>query len=430
MSEIERPDEVTAAPDEEKKSGELETITNHEAMERLRKGLPLENVKVTRLAFRETFTEPVRLVNVVLNQPRFDGATFEEEVNFKGCTIDRPHFGKQTIFSKGWNLATSTVIRAQMLRVTVVGSLDMSNVHFRGKFVMNRCVVDRIRVWDARFHNWVEFKHCEFREDGDFRSFQADEGFLLNQCKCLCGMRFRGSSINKKLDFTTSEFESMIDLSRTKIHDYAYLENIKQGEKQKFALANIVGDRLLIEPAQIEDRLASEEAGDYTDAMHEYAFLKRVYQTLHQYDREDWAFYRFKVNQRRCCERTWWRPWTKVGQFCDWLVLDQGCGYCTNPFRAIRTALILILIFAAIYASNINQLREGYTLPFPEKPITSMANRVTIGLFLSVATFTSGVGSIEDMAKGWMNVPLMIESLVGILLWGLFIVAFSRKVIR
>jgi hypothetical protein len=34
------------------------------------------------------------------------------------------------------------------------------------------------------------------------------------------------------------------------------------------------------------------------------------------------------------------------------------------------------------------------------------------------------------MSKGWMNIPLLIESLLGSLLWGLFIVAFSRKVIR
>ena len=39
-------------------------------------------------------------------------------------------------------------------------------------------------------------------------------------------------------------------------------------------------------------------------------------------------------------------------------------------------------------------------------------------------------GGIREMAQGWMNVPLMIESLLGTLLWGLFIVAFSRKVIR
>jgi len=41
-----------------------------------------------------------------------------------------------------------------------------------------------------------------------------------------------------------------------------------------------------------------------------------------------------------------------------------------------------------------------------------------------------GRGSIRDVARGWMNVAVMIESIMGTLLFGLFIVAFSRKVIR
>ena len=53
-----------------------------------------------------------------------------------------------------------------------------------------------------------------------------------------------------------------------------------------------------------------------------------------------------------------------------------------------------------------------------------------IGLLTSVSVFTSGFGSLRDAAQGWMNMPLIAESLLGTLLWGLFIVAFSRKVIR
>ena len=53
-----------------------------------------------------------------------------------------------------------------------------------------------------------------------------------------------------------------------------------------------------------------------------------------------------------------------------------------------------------------------------------------IGLLTSVSVFTSGVSGIREMARGWMNMPLIVESMLGTLLWGLFIVAFSRKVIR
>ena len=53
-----------------------------------------------------------------------------------------------------------------------------------------------------------------------------------------------------------------------------------------------------------------------------------------------------------------------------------------------------------------------------------------IAALTSVSAFTSGFGDIRGAAQGWMNLPLIAESLLGTLLWGLFIVAFSRKVIR
>lgn len=49
----------------------------------------------------------------------------------------------------------------------------------------------------------------------------------------------------------------------------------------------------------------------------------------------------------------------------------------------------------------------------------------------SVSVFTSGFGGEHlQNAHGWVLAPLAIEALLGTLLWGLFIVAFSRKVIR
>ena len=119
----------------------------------------------------------------------------------------------------------------------------------------------------------------------------------------------------------------------------------------RFAFTNAVAERILVRPEQLDGRLASEAAGDHAQAMQEYGLLKRVFEGLHRYDHEDWAFYRFKVNQRRSCKRTWQRPWTKLAQFTDWLLLDLGCGYGTNPLRAVRAALVIMLAFSVIYVA-------------------------------------------------------------------------------
>jgi hypothetical protein len=406
-------------------------ISAKEALERLRAGQPLENARVVRLTFRGDFPLPVRLKRVTLVQPNFDGAVFHGGVALHGCTLERANFGRPTEFHQDLDLSGSTLNRLQILRVTVRGKLHCDNVVCRGRFLVKDCRFEGgARFWEARFNGWAEFRGCTFTGESDFRSFHAEEGFNVSKCGFAGNVLFRGSTVTKKFDATGSRFDGLLDFSKAKLHDYAYLEGIEQGEKQRFAFANTLGERLRIRTAQLVGRLASEERRDYAEAMHEYAFLKRAFESLHRYDQEDWAYYRFKVNQRRCCGRSWWRPWTKLLQFADWLILDLGCGYCTDPFRAVRTAALLILVFAIIYVAGIDQFYlDKERMPFGGQP-DDWGNRISIGLFKSVAVFISGVSGIGDMARSWMNVPLILESLLGTLLWGLFIVAFSRKVIR
>jgi hypothetical protein len=407
------------------------TLSAAEALARIRAGEPLENVRVVGLVFRGDFPLPVRLKGVVLVQPRFDGATFQGDVMLHGCTLDRPGFKRPTEIIQNLALTGSTLVRAQVLRLTVRGKVCCDNVTCRGRLLVRDCTFEGgTRFWDARFAGWAEFHDCTFATEADFRSFHAEEGFILKQCRFGGDVLFRGATVCKKFDATGSRFEGLVDLSKAKLHDYVYLEGIEQGEKQRFAFSNALGERLRIRTAQLVGRLRSEEQRDYDAAMHEYAFLKRAFESLHRFDQEDWAYYRFKVNQRRCCGRSWARPWTKLFQFLDWLVLDLGCGYCTDPFRAVRTAALLILVFAVIYMAGIDSLHlEEPKTPFGG-PATQWDNRIAMGLFKSVAVFISGVSGINEMAHGWMNAPLLIESVLGTLLWGLFIVAFSRKVIR
>ncbi len=205
---------------------------------------------------------------------------------------------------------------------------------------------------------------------------------------------------------------------------------IEQGPGQRFAFANALADRILTNRGQLAGRLASECAGEVDVAQQEYGLLKRNFQTLHRYDDEDWAFYRYKVNNRRARPQSWWRPWTKLQRLADYVFLDLGCGYGTNPFRAVVSAGVLILVFAMIYMSSIHSFSIEAP-PLNDQPIDSIGNRALFGLLTSVSVFTAGF-TAEHVTRthGWMLMPLALEALIGTLLWGLFIVAFSRKVIR
>jgi len=89
-----------------------------------------------------------------------------------------------------------------------------------------------------------------------------------------------------------------------------------------------------------------------------------------------------------------------------------------------------MVFFAALYGFGIHHF-DIDTPPLPEQPAESLLNRVVFGATASVSVFTAGLaGEMIHAGKGWMLLPLTVEALLGTLLWGLFIVAFSRKVIR
>jgi hypothetical protein len=407
------------------------TITPAEAFERIARGETIEGVRVVDLVLKGTFEGPVRFRDALLIHPVIDRSEFRAEVAFEHCTLDRPRFGPKTTFGAGLDLRGSTLARAIFRGLVVRGAFRLDNAHLRGQAYASDCTFEgRVRAWETQFGGWMKFERCTFEDDADFRSFHADEGFVLDHCTFARAALFRGATCTKKWDATDSHFHGLLDLSKAKLHDFVYLEGIGQGDGQRFAFHNALAERLLIRTDQLHGRLDSEARGDHARAMQEYGLLKRAFEGLHRYEHEDWAFYRFKVNQRRCSRRSWRRPWTKLAQFFDWLLLDVGCGYGTNPLRAVRAALVIMLAFSLIYIAGAEALPVE-TWPFPGRGDAAyFPNRVLVGLLTSVSVFTSGFGTIRDAARGWMNIPLIVESLLGTLLWGLFIVAFSRKVIR
>ncbi|SIO61790.1 hypothetical protein SAMN05444166_6857 [Singulisphaera sp. GP187] len=405
------------------------TMSAAEALEKLKRGEPIERTRVVGLTLKGEFTEPVRFSKVTLVRFSIEKATFAQEVGFEHCTLERPRFSRKSQFEKGLSLTGSTLIKADLRGITVKGVFRCDNLRTRGRFLIEAARFEgRLRFWEAQFQGWVELKGSEFVDEVDFRSIHVAEGFVISGCQFRSNVLFRGASVQKKWQAESTRFEGMLDFSKAKLHDFVYLEAIEQGETQRFAFTNALAERILIRPEQLVGRLASEAAGDHAQAMQEYGLLKRIFEGLHRYEEEDWAFYRFKVNQRLSKKRTWWRPWTKVACCADWLLLDHGCGYGTNPFRAVRTALAIIFGFALIYALDVGSLHTDHA-PFAGDQST-LANRLMIGTLTSVSAFTSGFGDIRGAASGWINLPLIAESLMGTLLWGLFIVAFSRKVIR
>lgn len=422
-----------AAPDvaaEEHTPAKVE-LSPQQALELIRAGKEIFNARVRKLRLKGLFELPVRFRNCSLVQLDIEGAAFAADVTFSHCSIDRMSVTRGTTFAAGFDLGHSVLNKPTFSKMSVKGLFNAAFTEVKNKLAFSDNTFEgKASFWEAKLHCWVDVKGCEFKQEADFRSVHCGQGFVLSKSTFHGDFLFRGSSVPKKFSADGSRFEKALDLSKAKLPDFCYLEGVESGPGMRFAFLNAVAERILVKPEQVAGRLASEEEGRHADAMHEYGTLKKSYQNLHRYDHEDWAFYRFKVNQRRSKLTTWLRPFGKVRRFCDWLFLDVGCGYGTHPGRAVRMALCIILGFAMLYAANVESFHtDPNKLPF-DGDKTDPGNRLMIGFVNSVSVFTSGMGGIREVAKGWINVAVMIESIMGTLLFGLFIVAFSRKVIR
>ena len=406
-------------------------MTAEQVQEHLKSGQPLTSVTISgKVNLQGNFPNEIKLVGCAAKQLQIHASQLGSNLTFAKCELKRARF-ENLVVEGDLDLRGCDLYRVDFIKCEIKGKVRLDLVSSFQAIRFTQCKFHgQFRLWDGRFHDWVEFTKCQFHDKADFRNFHADEGFVAKDCQFEDDMLFRGSTVCKKLEFSGSRFDAITDFSKAKLRDVTYLEDIEQGPNHRFAFQNALFNRVLIRSSQLKGRLNSEETGEFLIAAEEYGLLKQNFQNLNRYDEEDLAFYRFKVNKRRSRKTSWLRPWTKLTTFLECLFLDLGCGYGAKPFRAVSSALLLMTVFAAIYALEIDRFDE-ITPPIADLAVDHPANRGLFGVVTSVSVFTAGfTGEHLKNAHGWVLIPLAIEALLGTLLWGLFIVAFSRKVIR
>ena len=425
---MQQEEQIESAAGQEREES-LPVLAPRDALERLRTEGKLVKVCVTGLNLQGEFPkglkfDHVRLVRLVVHR-----AVFKEFVDFHACRFVRPQFREST-FEKGVKFNGSTFRAAAFNRMTFHMNVKFDNSTFEGSSQFVDTTFHAARFWEAHVTGWFNFQRCCFHDTADLRSIHAEQGLVFTACHFEGDALFRGLSAAKKVDLTTSRCDALVDFSKAKLNDFVYLEQIEPGPNLQFAFANAIAERLLVSSKLLTGRMKSETDKQHDVAASEFGLLKRNFESLHRYDDEDWAFYRFKINQRKGRPTSWSRPWTKLLRLCDKVLLDWGCGYGTNPLRAVFSALVIIGLFGLLYAAEAKHF-DITAPPFHWLPAEHWVNRLSLGFMTSVSVFTAGFsGDHLRSAHGWVLFPLACEALLGTLLWGLFIVAFSRRVIR
>lgn len=156
--------------------------------------------------------------------------------------------------------------------------------------------------------------------------------------------------------------------------------------------------------------LGEERIGDFDSAAATYRRLKTLYTEYGMYDVAGKFFFREMTVSRKMLQ---WlpNPLPKVRETLYWLL----CGYGERPWQVFVSAAAVVLVLASIYFA-IGTLTPS---TFPHS------------LYYSMVSFTAlGYGSWTPEPTGWVKWLGACEAFVGVSMIALFLVTFTRKMIR
>ena len=422
-------------------------LSGDELKEKLQAGEPLEGYYIERLNLsRMEMDKPVQLVECDIHHLDLNKTTFKEDVNFRRCNV-KTFVGSDAIFEKKFDIKGIRISRGRIQRATFKGpvngeSSELSYTSFHksvfedkttfgwAKFVGDATFTESKFAGDVKFTNGHfsskgNFQKTEWGGVLDFKKVEAESDLDFRDSKFNGDTMFNGTVIRLTLDLAHSEITAgRMDFSNLSVGRSLLLNNLTLGEKMGFRFQNALAPSIILERDTVENHVFPEAEGEYAKAAKEYGFLRSAFEDINRFDDEDWAYYQFKKMERK--GRSWsWNPIQLLMRGMNYLFLDIGCGYGTKPFRTLAVIGVMIVSFACVY------FLSGLPTPAPDEAIFGFGSqtieRIAYSLHLSLIAFSS-YGDLD--IHGPMRLLAMVEYLMGVVFMGLFIVAFSRKVIR
>lgn len=166
-----------------------------------------------------------------------------------------------------------------------------------------------------------------------------------------------------------------------------------------------------LEEADWGNYVIGEEGNkDFRSAENIYRRLKMWYNTAGMYSIAGKFFYR-EMTVKRKSLRWLSNPFPKLRETLYWLL----CGYGERPWQAFASAVVIVVALALIYFAI------GTLTP----------NSFPHSLYYSMVSFTAlGYGSWAAEPMGWVKWLGACESFLGVFIMALFLITFTRKMIR
>ncbi len=415
--------------------------------EKIDAGEKIEGVHIERLSIgRRQISKPINLIECTIDLLDFNNSTFTEDVVVRRCTIDNVVLSEAT-FEKKCDFKRSIIAHGRVQRANFKGDAsfesamigfcsfhqsvfneeaDFSRTTYKGEGTFQ----------EVQFKKGANFTHADFPEKATFKKTQWGEKAIftnieirgdmeLQDAKFEGDIHFNNSVCHLSVDLTQSTLMGRTDFSNIKVDRSLILQGMTLGPKQGFVFKNACTTSIVFTREIVEGHVFPEQDGLYLEASREYSFLRTAFQRINLFDDEDWAYYQFKKCERMGTPLSY-NPLKLLHRLLEYIFLDLGCGYGTKPFRTLGLSFILVLSFGFIYFLALG------TQPSPESYgfNADIVNKLIYGFDSSLIAFSGGYSDLPNRICGSLKIIAMIEYMIGVVLMGLFIVAFSRKVIR
>jgi uncharacterized protein YjbI with pentapeptide repeats len=421
-----------------------ESISSQEAKDRLRAGEELRDLRIDRLTLTKVEIDfAIQIVDCEIGILDFNNSVLKEDVTIRRCRVDMCVLSEARI-EKKLDFKRTAIGRGRFQRVDFQGianfaetTLAYSSFHqstFCQKADFGRgTFIGDATFSEVTFKDMANFIHCEFKERGiflsciwrgkvDFKHIQVAKDLELNQGQFYDELLLMGAVVQLSVSLNGAYLEGRTDFSSMSAGRSLSLVGVSLGESQGFRFVNAIAHPIVLERDTVEGHIWPERNGEYLTAAREYGFLRTAFAQINRFDDEDWAYYQFKRNER-LAQPFSANPLQLLMRGGNFLFLDLGCGYGTRPFRTLLVIALMLFFFGIFYffgAPVPPDVHYGLSLP--------LWNQTMHALYTSLLAFS---GSIADTnVSGGLRLLAMIEYMMGVVFMGLFIVAFSRKVIR
>jgi hypothetical protein len=424
---------------------ELPLLSSEELKKKLEAGEPIQGFRIERISLgKREITVPINLVECQIDTLDANNSQAREDICIRRCEIDTLVLS-DTTFHKKIDFKKSKVRRGRIQRATFKGEVsmdeaslaftsfhesvfedaaDFSRSSFYGDSTFTKTSFKKdAKFIYAEFATKAAFAGAEFCAKSDFRHAQVGEDLELQDAIFHGELLLLGALVKLSINLTNARLEDKVDFSHAMAGRSIILNDAKLGEKQGFRFNNCSANTILLERETVEGHIFPENEGVYATAAKEYGFLRTTFASLNRFEDEDWAYYQFK-RMNRLGKRMPRNPLALLKRGCEYLMLDLGCGYGTKPFRTFGMIGVMVILFTLgyfFYFSN-TPAPETYGVQ------AEWLNKLLYCFHISLTSFSGNYSNLN--IPGAIKLLAMLEYLIGVVFMGIFVVSFSRKVIR